>query len=222
MEVFGVRLPEVPTGWEQKYSKGWIIPWEIRNLGETFHDAWSLPEGILGHYPEQRGEVYEISGDFSDVSDWWNQTFWNLPALKDGYKDKNWLQKDYGRFWGAMLWEALRPGSMALAVKNHMEPRVIPVRLSPDMLKVGNKVAVFQKCGLGKMAFRVKKVGDQRFFPQIGRNRGSLSREGSQWLLVIQRPSSSPLENTVYSPWKEIMQEWGRLKEAKIVPRLPV
>lgn len=99
-----------------------------------------------------------------------------------------------------MLWEALRPGSMALAVKNHMEPWVIPVRLSLDILKVGNKVAVFQKCGLGKMAFRVKKVADQRFFPQIGRNRGSLSREGSQWILVIQRPSPSPQENTIFNP----------------------
>lgn len=72
MEVFGVRLPEVPTEWEKKYSKEWIIPWEIRNLGETFHDAWSLPEGILGHYPDQKGEVYEVDGDFREILEWWN------------------------------------------------------------------------------------------------------------------------------------------------------
>ena len=217
-----MELPEVPTDWRGKCSKEWLIPWEVRTLGETFHDGWSLPEGILGHFPDQKGEVYEIDGDFSKVSEEWNRIFWNLPVLRDGYHDKNWLQREYGAVWGAMLWEALRPGSMALAVKTHMEPRVIPVRVSQDMVKVGRKVAAFYHGALvRKTMVPVKKVGEQRFFSQIGRNRGCLSREEGRWLLVIQRPSPSPRENTLYNPWKEIMAEWACLKKAGIVPRLP-
>ena len=216
-EMFGVELPEVPTDWRGKWSRDWLIPWEIRSLGEKFTDKWCLPEGILGHYPDQVGEVYEIDWDFSEISEEWNRTFWGLPDLRSGYKDKNWLQREHGAAWGAMLWEALRPGSMALAVKNHMDPCVIPVRFSPVILKVGSKVAVLQHCGSGKRLFRIKKVGEQRSFPQIGRNRGSLSRERNQWILVIQRPSPSPLKNTLYNPWEEIMAEWAYLKKARIV-----
>lgn len=220
--MFGREFPEVPMDWRGKWSREWVIPWEVRTLGETFHDGWALPEGILGHYPDQKGEVYEIEGDFSEMSEKWNRTFWGLPDLRSGYKDKNWLQREYGAAWGAMLWEALRPGSMALAVKNHMEPRGIPVRLFPFMLGVGRKVAVFQHGALTKKTtVPIKKVGEQRFFPQIGRNRGSLSREGSRWILVIQRPSPSPLKNTLYNPWGEIMREWTYLKKTGIVPRLP-
>lgn len=217
-EMFGREFPEVPMDWRGKWSREWVIPWEVRTLGETFHDGWALPEGILGHYPDQKGEVYEIEGDFSEMSEKWNRTFWGLPDLRSGYRDKNWLQKEYGTVWGAMLWEALRPGSMALAVKNHMKPRAIPVRLSPFMLRVGKKVAVFQHGALTKKTMvPVKKVGEQRFFPQIGRNRGCLSREEGRWFLVIQRPSPSPRENTIYSPWEEIMAEWAYLKKAGIV-----
>lgn len=212
-------------------------PLEWLNLRDKIADPWMATETLLWTPPVPYGELFEVEpgADFRELASWWSQGIFRIAALIWKKRLKPTALRRLCRTvlppgWSEMAAEIFKaPSKKRLYLLAGGDYRHLPVRLWPNIFRMGERCGYLRRNWKegeeGRTVFALEKLGEQRFLPEVGRNRGALFREGNQWYLLVQRMGYEERKNLIVDPWGDIgreasdmMKDWREDFEKKGLP----
>ena len=194
-------------------------PLEWLNLRDKIADPWVATEALLWTPPVPFGEVFEVEAgaDFRELSSWWSEGIFRIAALIGKKRLKPTPLRRLCRTvlpvgWSQVAAEIFKaPSKKRVFLLDGGNYRHLPVRLWPNIFRMG------ERCGYlrtnwregeeGRTIFEIRKIGEQKFCSEVGRNRGALFREGNRWYLLVQRMGYEERKNLIVDPWADIGRE---------------
>lgn len=173
-------------------------------------------EALLWTPPVPFGELYEVEpgADFRELSSWWSEGIFRVAALIGKERLKPTPLRRLCRTVLAVGWSQVAaeifkaPSKKCLYLLNGGPYCPLPVRLWPNVFRMGEKYGYLRRNWRdgedGRTIFAIKKIGEQKYCPEVGRNRAALFREGTKWYLLVQRMGYEKRKNLIVDPWADV------------------